>query len=355
MMEVMGGIPGHEKGVNDFFTVAELRCRLLSQLCAEENDDTATRVLAGRVFEQWLKNGIQQAGGNITYRDLMKLLFNYIFYEFVPNPAAKFDDVTALPATGPSFNSIVGAVKANLKSAVAILSGFPSPTAANSLVTSIQTSRDELAAIKPNSSKLSQIIGFLNSAMTTLATADEATVNGSSTVPLSSSFKDALANVNKALASLQGATATGTGVSFMAQRLRSQIIRPDCWFASPPACNVIFPEMYSQISYDRNFLSETTRLSVAVFLTLIGRASLLADYTLAPASSLSAQALAKYKGESAYRVLMDHELHVGIIPRIEWVPDTGATGAPTNPAILKTVKADRVAWTVRAGRFHFFK
>ena len=374
MMEVMGGIPGHEKGVNDFFTVAELRCRLLSQLCAEENDDTAARVLAGGVFEQWLKNGIQQAGGNITYRDLMKILFQYIFYEFVPNPSAKFDDASKQNTTNattasnpavrkllPTLTGLQTMISGELSGSTMLLSSADYGNFqldAQHIAAKVDKASKDVDAVRPRYSALNQAYDYLRSANNALTQFAFKRQDITPSVELAkeqvqAAFNSALDYLQRAIAAIQGGSFAG--VIFLAQRLRSQIIRPDCWFASPPACNVIFPEMYSQISYDRNFLSETTRLSVAVFLTLIGRASLLADYTLAPASSLSAQALAKYKGESAYRVLMDHELHVGIIPRIEWVPDTGATGAPTNPAILKTVKADRVAWTVRAGLFHFFK
>ena len=36
--------------------------------------------------------------------------------------------------------------------------------------------------------------------------------------------------------------------------------KPDFWFLTPPACNVIFPDQYSSLSFGRNMLAEPTRL-----------------------------------------------------------------------------------------------
>jgi hypothetical protein len=92
VLEAIGGLPNAFKGINDFFTIAQLRCRVLEQISAEEGDDTASKLLSNNVFNQWLMHGLQNIGQQVTFRDILKLLFNYIYYEVVPNPAAKFDD-----------------------------------------------------------------------------------------------------------------------------------------------------------------------------------------------------------------------------------------------------------------------
>ena len=92
MVEVMGGLRGHTLGVNDFFTIAEMRCHLLNQICAEDGDNTAQRLLDVSVFFDWISNTLQNQPGQVSLRDMMKLLCSYIYYSFVPNPVAKFDE-----------------------------------------------------------------------------------------------------------------------------------------------------------------------------------------------------------------------------------------------------------------------
>src|SRR5690606_10825905 len=79
MMEAIGGVIPHHKGINDFFTVSELRGRMLNQITAEENDNTAARVMAGKVFDQWLRHGLQNAGQQVTFRDMMLMLMKYVY------------------------------------------------------------------------------------------------------------------------------------------------------------------------------------------------------------------------------------------------------------------------------------
>lgn len=237
MLEAVGGVPNEHRGVNDFFTVAELRCRVLSQITAEENDNTARNLLDVTVFDEWVRNGLQNAGQQVSFRDMMKILFQYIYYEVVPNPAAKFE-----PAT-----------------------------------------------------------------------------------------KDTT------------------------QRLRSQIIRPDCWFSPPPTCNVIFPEQYTQFAFDRNFIQEVTRSLVMLFESLVGPDALLATRILAPNLAMKAKGLSGVRKlgerEDSYRILMPHELHTGIIARSEWLPNTAAS---VNAGV-DAIKGARLSWGQRVALFHFFK
>jgi hypothetical protein len=138
-------------------------------------------------------------------------------------------------------------------------------------------------------------------------------------------------------------------------RLRTQIIRPDCWFAAPPRCNVIFPEHFTQISYDRVFIQEVTRNLVMIYDTLVGKEHLLADRVLAPLIGTSSKSLVKKTGKSAYRVLMDHELHTGIVPRSEWLPNTSSGSSQAESTDKTKLQGARVNWAVKIAQFHFFK
>lgn len=243
ILEAVSGIPGVAKGINDFFTVAELRCKLLEQITAEENDDTAYNLLNAGVFDQWLRQGIQNGGVQITFRDLIKLLFQYIYYEMVPNPTAKFVD------EDPTKNS--------------------------------------------------------------------------------------------------------------AQRLHTQIIRPDCWFAASPVCNVIFPEQYSQYNYDRSFATEVTRNLVQLFTTIIDdgkQNEMLADRVLAPNIEQVTGRVNEVDPNLASRLLMPHEYHTGIIIREEMLTDVASIPAGDSNVDEKVkLRADRLDWTAKIALFHFFK
>lgn len=243
MMEALGGVDRHYKGVNDFFSIAELRCKLLAQISAEENDSTAANLMAVSVFDEWLRTGLQNAGQQVTFRDMLKLLFNYVHYEVVPNPAAKFDD----------------------------------------------------------------------------------------------------------------AQKAANGEEAKSQRLRTQIIRPDCFFAAPPKCNVIFPEQYTQLSYDRMFINETTRTLMLVYNTLVGQDVLMADRILAPNIGEDTTKLTRHVGVAGYRHLMDHELHTGIIPRTEWLPNTSSFGTKPTADQLINLRGQRNSWASKIALFHFFK
>jgi flagellar biosynthesis chaperone FliJ len=382
MLEAMGGVPGHTKGINDFFTVAELRCRLLQQIAAEENDNTAHRVLGGTVFMEWLRNGLQSLGEQVTFRDMMNMLFKYIFYDFVPNPAAKFEEVKKGSGTAAVGGQTYKLAQSPL--ALSALQHISLATTALATVT-VADEKDDAKVAAAATSALKEV----KKADADLAKLQKAIASASGEVK---NVRNNLQGVTNNLDKYSKQTASGTGVtgkvlqwaqdqlniagdiirqqkgtvtvarqevSFdTTQRLKTQIIRPDCWFSAPPKCNVIFPEQFAQISYDRNWLAETTRVLVQEFDTLIGSDALLNNYYLAPGFGTGSADLNKeMKGEASYRVLLDHEIHTGILPKSEMLPNTSAIN-PTNlggKISKQQIKSSRATWCHRAALFHFFK
>ncbi|MBW2691020.1 MAG: hypothetical protein JRE57_00120 [Deltaproteobacteria bacterium] len=51
----------------------------------------------------------------------------------------------------------------------------------------------------------------------------------------------------------------------------SVLFKPDVYTISPPACNVLFPNMYDQSSYSENFMAEPTRLSMRPQLPILNK------------------------------------------------------------------------------------
>ena len=417
MLEAVGGVPSYTRGVNDFFTVAELRCRILQQITAEENDNTAANLLKEKVFDQWLRNGLQNQGQQVTFRDLMKMLFQYIYYDVVPNPAPFYTSSTfnqTQYAVGdrekakltPTYN----ALKKILEEMQGLLTERLALEPTNSLETATPQTVDYELILGNNAPHLSsrikaqasKMIGLklqgLQDPYTRLQESAEylhfAEVTGVSTQAVSAPYnpdtKLVSSNdpgrsaqdgeltsmtwrnryrsaIDKMLAALEtlggmiGNFELKKSTATKAQRLRSQIIRPDCWFAAPPRCNVIFPEQYSQVTYDRIWTNEVTRSMVQIYNTLITKSSdqgavFLSDRIVAPNVGLGAKALTKKAGRDNYRVLMEHEYHIGIVPRVEWLSNVAAgSGSVPKKDEAATTRGLRLTWASRIAMFHFFK
>jgi hypothetical protein len=94
LLEAVGGVwwtadkQLKARGINDFFTLAELRLKLLQQIGADEGD-TAARIFSAEVFSQWLHGSLGGGGGLMSFRDILRIVGQYTYYEFVPNPAAR--------------------------------------------------------------------------------------------------------------------------------------------------------------------------------------------------------------------------------------------------------------------------
>jgi hypothetical protein len=117
-------------------------------------------------------------------------------------------------------------------------------------------------------------------------------------------------------------------------RLLTQIYRPNAWMVAPPRCNVIFPELYSNFSYSRNYMQETSRLLLRTHSAFFGSDILFDGFYMAP-SRLSGARSGTRPPVTARdpeltnadyplhirRDLMDHELYTGIIPAFERMSD----------------------------------
>lgn len=369
MLEMIGGVSNHHRGVNDFFTVAELRCRVLAQIVAEENDNTAANLLKVKVFDEWLRNGLQNIGQQISFRDMLKLLFGYIHYDVIPNPTAKFDAsfsgttttkfITAKLSEHPQAIKAVSdaaQIQSDLQRYIRTSDAQTLSSIPGNYKPQLRDIDSNLASLQAAKKSLSSGISRARASLSKAINALEMTKN-----PKNSAFIQNVLNaldefiriINESkdtVSSTAGKISTGSG-----QRLRSQIIRPDCFFSPPPRCNVIFPEQYTQLSYDRLFLSEVTRSLVLSYNTLVGKDALLADRILAPSVGIDTELLAVKSGKEGYRALMKHELHTGIIPRSEWLPNTSSFSSAKTDPDKNSSSNDRVSWGRKIALFHFFK
>ena len=141
-------------------------------------------------------------------------------------------------------------------------------------------------------------------------TGNEFTASGSDTVA------SVGAGISAAESILSVEVRTNTSDKAVPAALKQQIFRPDVWFTSPPRCNVIFPDQYTQVSYQRSFMSEPTRLLLKTNDEFFGEDELFDKFYFAPKALTlkeeknSLQAI--LKGD-----LMDHELFTGVLPVFE--------------------------------------
>ncbi|MCA8939966.1 MAG: hypothetical protein KDB07_09165, partial [Planctomycetes bacterium] len=64
---------------------------ILAQVSASEADETSIRIYNHKVFWEWIMRQLGSAGSMVSMRDMIKLLFRYIFHNVIPNPIAKYD------------------------------------------------------------------------------------------------------------------------------------------------------------------------------------------------------------------------------------------------------------------------
>ena len=376
ILEAIGGVPSVQLGVNDFFTIAELRCKVLAQIVAEENDDTAYRLLKVKVFDEWIRTGLQNMGQQVTFRDILKLLFNYIYYEVVPNPVARFTESTAgsTSTVTTTYDSLlktpegakakgileegVNGIRHLAEEDAANLSSWPNVIgAAKNRLQEITTALTSLSKRSQKSSEgVSAVLAKVSEASGVLDSLRQ-TVFPTSWAPFID-YADALQRILTVLGVAKGgyqsvSTTRSTGRT---QQLHSQIIRPDCWFAPAPVCNVVFPDQYASLQYDRNFMGEVSRVLAQMYNTLVGPDRLLATMILIPNFTKTSKKMSGRVGTNSYRLLMDHERHTGIVPREEWIPNTSSGGSSTAKEKSKEDLSQlRLTWGERIALFHFFK
>ena len=393
VLESMGGVwytkdsSAKVRGINDFFTLAELRLKLLQQIGAEEGDDTAARLFSGKVFAQWLNNSLGAAGGLMSYRDILRTIFSYTYYNVVPCPCAHYvpENKDTVPTTNyvPSSDRGDGreltllngifALWAELNNAMTrslgrgeaevpveeaqlweeATGGYGPVQAGVTDTKEVTTGRDylyvrvgrisvsrqleelaeEATALSESSGTSSSRRGYyasaaghLSAALAHIGLSGEAwqfTIDGNVQAVMDYLSK-AIDDIHGARGS--GTTAHGTKDVHVYPRLFTQIFRPDVWMVAPPRCNVLFPEQYNDFSFHRQYLREVTRLRLATSMEIIGPDPLLDYHYYAPqVDSVRGVNKAKFAGDvdAEKYMLMDHEIFSGIVPKFVHQSEAG--------------------------------
>lgn len=347
LLEAMGGVPKHMHGVNDFFTIGELKNHILQQIVCEQNDDTSSRLFSNKAFWAWLNNAGSSMGSMVTFRDMLKMLFKYIYYEVIPNPAAMYVPHEASTSSTKRVKVAVGGIKTDEQQA-ALDQLRAIRDRANMMVThpmvppeqaqlSIAQPPQEVRVTQGIKNDL-QRLSFDHQLPERSYVHLSAAINEINRLPMihsgtkATQARETTANVagwRRVVAALDRAlTAAGAKVVSRAKttttppkldRLQTQIFRPDCFFVAPPKCNVLFPDQYTQFQFSRNFLQEVTRLRLHEEWQFGINEGLLEQNVHFAPSLKGIKALAKAQGNRSVRALLEWEKYSGILPKFETI------------------------------------
>ncbi len=370
LLEVMGGVPNQMHGVNDFFAIGEMKNHILQQIVCEQNDDTSQRLFDNKSFSDWLNRGMSSMGQMTTFRDMLKKLFDYVYYEVVPNPAAMY-----VARKDPKFveKTITSGAVILPESVRATLMGMRAAAFINARLAPTATV-DEVAMAKAAISQIDTILGYTDVSKGTKRYLEQAklklqqakpNISRTSAIPFQNDptaqegsvatapretprlDRPALPPINfpenrKIWSEVNQLISKALGVSSQISkrratvrvgaeldRLHTQIFRPDCFFAAPPRCNILFPEQYTQFSYSRNFLQEVTRLRLHEAWEFgINEGILEQNIHFAPSMKVIKEQ-AKDQGNKSVRALLPWEIYSGILPKFETIHEINYVAAKT--------------------------
>lgn len=391
IIEAIGGIYFGRRavrGVNDFFSLAEMRLHLTQMVGANpfpERDEL--RLLRARGFGSLFRRSLAGLGRLVTIRAVLLALQRYIFHEIVPINAPRYIPPLYDPAL-PRYETL--GIEEDEETR-------PLARAARTFKSRAEELKERQAASTDSRSarRQSDRRGGLQSEMRQLARACDQAARRARQVGLqggqytrladffgipevSRAFVVAGNNFTQILDATRRGQRTdvttptfyppdsrGAGevnrlmdqvISLMQQvldsrhnrrvqrrtsqpdpppRLLTQIYRPDVWMVAPPRCNVFFPELYSQFSYNRNFQQEVTRLLLRTHSAFFGSDILFDGFYMAP-SRLLGQRTNRNPARGRVNVdppdmsdapawvardMLEHELFTGIIPAFERMSD----------------------------------
>jgi hypothetical protein len=355
-IEAFGGVDHHTNGVNDFFAISELKNHILQQIVAEDNDNTATSLFSAKEFMEWLERGVTTLGELCRLSDMINMLFNYIYYEYVTNVNPmytpgneqfrqsslnlKINESINEAILGLRDDGIIQNIKERLQHGISILDVVVVLTENEKQKKLLKDALDNMKAIVEETQYSKAVSAKLTSTKKILELSKSKDVLKKDTVK--------------------------------APRVGSYIFKPECYFVAPPRCNVIFPEHRTQISKDNNMLNRYTRLRLQSGMAFIGNDKLLADYCYAP-SRQEVESYAKEQGSYGVRALLPWEVYSGIQPKFEYLNEInyvankkqrelqkGTVRLIENKAKNKNTGQDNiikaaVALKQKAANFNFFK
>lgn len=376
LLERVGGVYRSRgfRGVNDFFSLAELRLHLIDMITASERDESSRRMVARNAYNRFMRQQGGQLGKIASFREILTMINRFMFHNVFANPIAKFDDPSSRTETRRVTSSLplsrtrhgarlLQAINAGIDLANAALTA-DSPSRAATIMESFApvVRSADASAIALRLNDISEEL-YRASDLGTRARRSYAGNQASTGERQTRDAREILRNMRSRVSGESRTTSrNSTRTVTDGARLNSQIIRPDVWMVSPPRCNVLFPELYNSVQFQRQFMREVSRMRLTVTDEIFGSDSLLNQWYYAPDVEVLGERMRQLRGgglgagtlrQNAYtRRLMDHELFTGIVPVFERMNEVNIYSARSDPV---SVRGARVPFVTRAAHFQFFK
>jgi len=399
LLETMGGVYVGKKtfrGLNDFFSQAELRLHMSRMLGSARKDDSAVKLLGSYGFKKMLQKAITARSNTLSFRDVMSMSLQRIQHNYASVLApyfAKQELVEDVEVTVSSSSRIDNdAVKRRIKrlegirdATDEILSGKGEshvkleragvdPVRAHQdthtkLGPSLEYdySQDSPGGVSPEVDALKEDKDFAQAAyeeqkvidklasMTHKETAQSDPYPPGTAVLMGSNEQPYYPNIDNISAQhLKDATnsaidaykrrATKTSSKkirvdvLQLPRLYTHVFNPEIFLCPPPRCNVLFPEHIVSLSMSRNYLAETTRLHLTSRKEWDGKGvqqSHKSTYIAPDIEALFGMDPSK-KTKKGETYLFPHEKFTGIVPIIDQMMD-----APAYQSIQKDLKKEK--------------
>jgi hypothetical protein len=392
MLEAIGGSyygTNTFRGANDFSSVAELRVKVLQQITAAEKDTSTAKLFARKAFNMWMKRSTGSLGKLVSFRGLVKTCFGFIFHEVYPCPVARFVPSSTKAQkrnwrVGLSKTKYAGVaneakhcrdllieVRENLlawrrtrlgnstNAAVSKEAGsqFIKIWAAWNRSSGLLT--QQCQAIGPKGAQKDTAVVGQAAAQIRSLIAPNGTIRLDTDGKMGTVDRNQAA-VQKELIKAENALNRILGIKIgrsktvtvpTESRVNNQIFRPDIWYAPPPRCNVIFPEMYDSFSFSRQFLREVSRLELQTHNEILGNDRLFNGRYYAP-NVADVRRGVKLSSRRFARLILDHELYTGIIPMFENLSEANLFAMRSGKSGKSGAK---VSYAQRAVNFQYFK
>ena len=338
IIEAIGGVNFGSrsiKGINDFFSIAELRLKLTQMLGANPFDqESERRLMRANGFGSLFRRSLAGLGKQVSIRDVLNALQRYIFHEVVPittpryipplvDPNKPRYQTTSINANA-KYQPVVRAATRLQQRAISIRTRqeqSTSPDIARSLSAQnggLRTELTRLSALCASTARLARriklaegsglvgdlYIGVLDiDAIFTINASrfqrlQDATRRGQRVevttntfyppdTPAAAQVLSLCAQIEADMASILSAqirskVSIGNGQPDPPARLITQIYRPDVWMVAPPRCNVVFPELYNSFNYGRSFMDEVSRLMLRTHSAFFGSDIFFDGFFMAP-------------------------------------------------------------------------
>lgn len=379
LLEAIGGSYYYDKvyaGQNIFFSIAELRLHITQMITAYENDPTCSRLMNSGGYDGLFGRVLGGLGSQVSIRQAINALMPVIFHEtygqtcplYVPGTGGTVSGSVRKKVKDDPANSFIATTADGLISSLRqikedLTSAGGAPAAG---VTPLITKNDLLVRVtsarrlctttsqKIRAKNISQALSLYGSAQSSLGTAAAKLsswrpgVPGNITNAITRALDEAINQLNRAADLEINTTAKKKAIP---ARLNQQIFKPDTWFTAPPRCNVLFPEHVTNVSYERMFLAEPTRLLLKTSDSFFGEDELFDSFYFAP-KALGVKSQSNDLQAILANDLLEHELYTGILPVFEKMGELNIFAARSGTVQGKTPK---VGLAQRSTNFLYFK